>query len=398
MDLKEVDIEEIEVNKQTARDARRTSNPFGDDDTTRYDAVGELSGGNDTGRSGKGFLILGVILCLVSLTLFAVTYLLYRHVKLEEDRTETVTETEITYTQAEVDSMVKEAVEEAETDTAEKVKKDYLNTLHEATSIETGTWNLLKNYFPDEVVFTDGTKFTYIGVNKNLKLNQLDNMNFSRDPLTGYLSYAGVDGVRTSYTGIDVSTFQREINWEEVKAAGIEFAIIRCGFRGYGSEGKLVEDNRFRQHIEGALQAGLEVGVYFFTQAVTEEEAREEADYVLELIEGYTVSGPIIIDIEPVADKARTDGLTGEEITNNVAAFCDRIIEVGREPMIYSGLKYFIRIMDMEKLEPYEKWYAYYNDPLYFPYEITMWQYSMTGKVPGINGDVDLDILFDKWW
>lgn len=395
MDLKEVDIEEIELNKQAARKARMTTDPF-DDGEDRYN-LKPSGNGNNGDKSGRGFLIFGIVLCLISFTMFAMTYFVYKKSQLSKDASSDEV-IEVTYTQSEVDSMVSDAASEAETKTAEKVKKDFLNTLHEATSVETGTWNLLRNYFPDEVVFTDGTKFTYIGVNKDLKLNNLDNNSFVRDPLTGYLKYVGVDGEVKSHLGIDVSTFQTTIDWEQVKAAGVEFAIIRCGFRGYGSEGKLVEDKRFREHIEGALNAGIEVGVYFFTQAVTEDEAREEADYVLELIEGYTVSGPIVIDVEPVSDKARTDGLTKEQLTDNVVAFCERINEVGRTPMIYSGLKYFIRIMDIEKLEPYAKWYAYYNDPLYFPYEISMWQYSMTGTVPGISGDIDLDILFDKWW
>jgi len=377
---------------------KRTEDPRGEGDANRYDMseVYDYKGGK---KQGKGFLVFGVVLFLLSLTILAGTFILFKSGKLTLADNEPVTSVEeVVYTQDQVDEMLENAISETRTETEEQVKSEYLNTLHNATSVETGTWNLLREYFPDEVVFTDGTKFTYIGVNKELKQNNLDNNGFLRDPLTGYMSYIKADGTSDSHMGIDVSTFQKEIDWQQVKDSGIEFAIIRCGFRGYGSEGKLVEDSMFRTHIEGALNVGLEVGIYFFTQAVTPEEAAEEAEYVLSLIEGYNISGPIVIDVEAVSAKARTDALTGEQITDNVVAFCERIKKAGRTPMIYSGLKYFIKIMNVEKLEPYAKWYAYYNDPLYFPYEIAIWQYSMTGTVPGISGDVDLDIIFEKWW
>lgn len=407
MELKDVDFEEIELNKKAGKrskegdsdqNVKRTEDPRGEGDANRYDMseVYDYKGGK---KQGKGFLVFGVVLFLLSLTILAGTFILFKSGKLTLADNEPVTSVEeVVYTQDQVDEMLENAISETRTETEEQVKSEYLNTLHNATSVETGTWNLLREYFPDEVVFTDGTKFTYIGVNKELKQNNLDNNGFLRDPLTGYMSYIKADGTSDSHMGIDVSTFQKEIDWQQVKDSGIEFAIIRCGFRGYGSEGKLVEDSMFRTHIEGALNVGLEVGIYFFTQAVTPEEAAEEAEYVLSLIEGYNISGPIVIDVEAVSAKARTDALTGEQITDNVVAFCERIKKAGRTPMIYSGLKYFIKIMNVEKLEPYAKWYAYYNDPLYFPYEIAIWQYSMTGTVPGISGDVDLDIIFEKWW
>lgn len=397
MELKDVDIEEIEINKQVGR-KRRTVDPFDEDKENRYDMTDVYEERKKT--PGKGFMIFGLILFLISLTILAGTFLLYTSGMLVRP-TEVVKDDpvdEVTYSQEQVEQMIEGAVLTAKAETEEAVRSDFLNTLHEATSVETGTWNLLRSYFPDEVVFTDGTKYTYIGVNKNLKLNNLKNESFQRDPLTGYLKYINDDGTSTSHMGIDVSTFQKEIDWQQVRDSGIEFAIIRCGFRGYGSEGKLVEDSMFREHIEGATAVGIEVGIYFFTQAVTEEEAVEEAEYLLDIVKDYNYSGPIVIDIEPATSQWRTYGLTGDQITANVIAFCERIKAAGKTPMIYSGIKYFIRMMNYEKLEDYPKWYAYYNDPLYFPYEIAMWQYSMTGTVPGIGGDVDLDIIFEKWW
>lgn len=402
MELKDVDLNEIEKNKRKAKRVNTEILTETKDDTikqtNRYQSTYDDLYDSKTVKKkviGKGYLVASLVLFLLSMTILAATYFF---VKVSNEKEPEVSLPEvITYSQEEVNTMVGEAVDKAITDTETNVKKEYLNTLHEATSIETGTWNLLRSYFPDEVVFTDGTKFTYIGVDKSLKQNNLDNNRFVRDPLTGYVSYNDENGNKTSYFGIDVSTFQKEIDWEKVAAAGVEFAIIRCGFRGYGS-GKIVEDNYFKANIEGAIANGIPVGVYFYTQAISEEEAVEEADFVLSMIEPYDVKGPVVIDVEPVSDTARTDGLTGEQITDFTIAFCERVEGSGHTPMVYSGIKYFIRLMDTERLEPYAKWYAYYNDPLYFPYEISIWQYSMSGTVDGINGTVDLNILFDKWW
>ena len=349
-----------------------------------------------TKKKGNGILVGSIIVFLLALTLFGVTVIKYLSDKKEKAEEEEAV-LEVTYTQAEVDSMISEAVTKAQNETAEYVKEDYLQTLHEATSTESGTWNLLREYFPDQVVFTEGNRFTYIDVDKNLQLNTLDNNFFLTDEITGYRYYTDAEGNKTSYMGIDVSTFQGEIDWKTVKESGIDFAIIRCGIRGYGTA-KLVEDSRFADNIKGASEAGVQVGVYFFTQAINKEEAVEEAEFVLSLLEEYDVKGPVVIDTEFVDNEARADKLSVDEMTDVVVAFCDRIAQAGREPMIYTGLKYYIRRLDMSRLEPYAKWFAYYNTPLYFPYKLDMWQYSKSGRVPGISTEVDLDILFEKWW
>ena len=209
---------------------------------------------------------------------------------------------------------------------------------------------------------------------------------------TGIIKYE--DDKYTSKFGIDVSKFQGKIDFEKVKEAGVEFVIVRVGFRGYGSSGSLSEDARYRQNIEGAKAAGLDVGVYFYAQAINEEEAIEEAEYVLNLIEGYDLQLPVVYDPEHVLDDtARTDDVTGEQFTKNAKAFSDRISEAGLEPMIYANMLWEAYELDLSKLDNISVWYADYELKPQTPYEFSMWQYSQGGHISGIDGSVDLNIM-----
>ena len=211
----------------------------------------------------------------------------------------------------------------------------------------------------------------------------------------GFKFYTDEEGNITSKIGVDVSKYQAEIDWEEVKKAGIDFVIIRLGFRGYGESGKLVEDEFFKANIEGALEAGLEVGVYFFSQAISEEEAVEEARFVIERIKDYDITCPVVFDTEEIKnDEARTDHFTNEEFTANCIAFCDIIKDTGYTPMIYAIMKWMAYTLELDKLTQYEKWYADYEPHPQCPYAFTMWQYTEKGQVPGISGNVDLNVWF----
>lgn len=213
----------------------------------------------------------------------------------------------------------------------------------------------------------------------------------------GFKYYTDKDGARISRTGIDVSEFQQPVDWGKVSAAGIEFAMVRVGYRGYGSAGKLVEDKMFRSHMDGALGAGLAVGVYFFSQAVSEEETLEEAQFVLDRIRGYDITYPVVFDTEEIKDDtARTDGLDRDQFTDNCIVFCDRIEEAGYDSMIYANMKWMAFTLDLERLAGYAKWYADYEPVPQCPYEFAMWQYTESGKVPGIGGNVDLNVYFEN--
>lgn len=198
-------------------------------------------------------------------------------------------------------------------------------------------------------------------------------------------------GYRTML-GIDVSKFQGSIDWEQVKNAGISYVMLRIGLRGYGS-GKLLLDERFYENLRGAKAQGLKTGVYFFSAAISEEEAREEAAFVLQAIEGQEMEMPIVFDTEPILyDTARTDDLTGKQLTKITAAFCDAVQEAGYQPMVYANAKRLTTVLYLEELTDYPLWLADYRMQPDFPYAFTMWQFTESGKVPGIEGAVDIDL------
>lgn len=226
---------------------------------------------------------------------------------------------------------------------------------------------------------------------EGMPLNPYDESAFSRDE-KGRVTYEL--GSRRAKTGIDVSTHQKEIDWQAVAADGVEFAILRLGHRGY-SEGGLFLDQTFERNLRGALDAGLEVGVYFFSQAVTPQEAEEEADYVLETLNGQKLDFPVAFDWENISgDEARTDGLDGEAMTRCAAAFCKRIEDAGYRPAVYFNQTQGYLHYDLRDLTDYELWLAEYDPAPNFYYHFDLWQYSHTGRVNGIQGDVDMDLAF----
>lgn len=191
--------------------------------------------------------------------------------------------------------------------------------------------------------------------------------------------------------GIDVSKWQHEIDWQKVAASGVEFAIIRCGYRG-ASTGCLVEDPYFRQNIEGAKAAGLKVGVYFFTQAINEVEAVEEASMVATLCKDYRLDFPVFIDVEGMGGNGRADTLGVDARTSVVEAFCDTIQEVGYLPGVYSSRWWYNNMLEDERLTDYVLWNAEYRaEPLYDG-DFKIWQYTSNGYIDGIHTRVDLNI------
>jgi len=226
--------------------------------------------------------------------------------------------------------------------------------------------------------------------------------NENYQPVTGEQTICGMiykfesDGSlaqNSTATGIDVSKYQTNVDWDTVKASGIEYVIIRVGYRG-SATGVLVEDPYFKQHIKGASEAGLQVGVYFFTQAVTKVEAVEEASMALALTEGYNLTYPIFIDTEHVSGNARANNLDKTTRTEIVEAFCKTIQSAGKKAGIYASKSWYSNQLDMGKLNNYYIWVAQYNTECTYTGRYDIWQYTENGKVPGIEGDVDLNISY----
>ena len=215
------------------------------------------------------------------------------------------------------------------------------------------------------------------------------------------MSYLSYEDGRVAYedenyrtvTGIDVSEYQGDIDWEAVKADGIDFAIIRLGFRG-SENGVLTLDSRFKENLKGARKAGLDVGVYFFSQAITPEEAIEEARFVMKHIRGKGVHYPVAFDMEPIDGTERAANLKKEEKTAIADAFCQVIDRNGHTPVIYGNPTWMRKHIDLGYLTDYDKWLAHYADSTTYDSDFVMWQYSDYGTVAGIGGPVDMNLYF----
>ena len=193
--------------------------------------------------------------------------------------------------------------------------------------------------------------------------------------------------------GIDVSHNQGVIDWQKVKAAGVEYAIIRCGYRG-ASTGALVEDPYFEKNIKNATEAGVRVGVYFFTQATTPVEAVEEASMVLMLCNQYKISFPLYIDTEGAGGNGRADGLDLETRTAVCTAFCETIENAGYTAGVYASKNWLTGKLDAQKLSPYSVWLAQYSGKPSYQGTYDMWQYTSAGTVDGISTLVDFNVSY----
>lgn len=322
---------------------------------------------------------------------------------------------EVTVTEAELNAMIEEAKASAVAE-AEALKDQELAEM-EATreqavaaaraevldgiraGLETGDDTMvevLRPFYPDEIVVVSNSQFHFVPINRDLKLNSYTdaNLNILESGEYQYLE----NGEVISHKGIDVSRFQGDIDWKAVAEDGVEFAFIRVANRGYGT-GKLVEDEKFKANIEGAMAAGIHVGAYIYSQAVTDEEVLEEADLVMDKLAAYGVKCPIVFDVEKTADSSgRMNQLSVEERTNLTLLFCQTVEAAGYKPIIYHNMEMSALMLDIETLEQYDKWFAYYNDDMYYPYEYKIWQYSDKGSVNGIGTDVDLNICFEPFW
>lgn len=339
-----------------------------------------------------------IFLSLVSiLALSFCVYLLIKNASLEKEEEavrlelETIT-TEGYYTKAEANQMIEDAKVKASVEATNSLK-DKIQSKLEAGE---GTTSTIRSLFPEQMVVASGGRYYFLPISDNIEHHGFADTDFEIDD-NGYLHYVGNDESVKIKNGIDVSRFQGKIDWKKVADSGIEFAIIRVGLRGT-SEGKLLVDDMFETNIKGAVENGIKVGVYIYSQALNKEEAKEEARLVLDNIEPYNITYPVVIDIESAdSDTARTNDLTSDEYEVVAKTFCDMVKSAGYEPMIYGNVKSFTLLMDAEDVDDYGIWIAYYGTPLYYPYHFNVWQYSSTGKVDGIDGHVDLNICITDY-
>lgn len=276
--------------------------------------------------------------------------------------------------------------------------KQYVNnetipveTFKENASKYSASITFLQRFFNDEIVYVGVDGITFTPVDLSLNMNKLNFELIERDD-DGYLVYPN------SLRGIDISKHQGDIDFDKVKADDIDYAILRVGYRGYGN-GALNVDEMFHEYAQGAMDSGLQIGGYFFSQAITVEEAIEEALLVIENIEDYDITYPIVFDMEEITEgTARTKDLTTQENTDIALAFMKTIEDAGYDAMIYGNIKWFMEKVDMQQLEDYPKWFAQYYQLPFFPYALDMWQYTASGRVDGVTGNCDINISFtDRW-
>ena len=271
---------------------------------------------------------------------------------------------------------------------------DPLVTLRESLTDGRSVLSTLRTLYPDYLIIAKDNRYNFFRINNELAKHSYNTEQVSVLP-SGEYQYVDAEGNTISHKGIDVSSHQGDIDWEKVKADGVEFAIIRALYRGYES-GKLVEDKEFEANIEGAAANGINTGVYVFTQSINEDEIREEAEALFALLEPYDFKGPVVIDIENAANgEGRMDKLPVKERTELTALFCELVKEKGFTPVIYFNIESALSMVELPLLEDYEKWFAGYNADFYYPYSYKLWQYSDTGAVDGIDGNVDLDLYVD---
>ena len=272
---------------------------------------------------------------------------------------------------------------------------DFIKTTLLSTNSSIETFRLL---YPNNIVVVSNSAYHFLPIDQSLKMSELvqDRIKVTDE---GEIQYTDEAGNVISHKGIDVSEYQGNINWDKVRADGVEFAIVRTHYRGYGT-GRLVEDTKASANISGALASGIKVGAYVFSQAITEAEAVEEAQAAIDTLSPYVSGGvPIVIDVERVAGKnPRMDALTPAERTDVILAFCDKVTEAGYKPMIYFNTEMGALYIENERLEEIPKWYAWYATSLYFPYKYDIWQYKDTGSVSGISGNVDMNIGLEPLW
>ena len=199
-----------------------------------------------------------------------------------------------------------------------------------------------------------------------------------------------------SVLGLDVSAHQEEIDWNAVAEAGFEFVMIRVGYRGYET-GLLQPDAYAQQNYAGAKAAGLKVGAYMFSQATSQKEAMEEARFALDQIRGWTMDLPLAYDWERVKTGTRTDGVDARTVTDCAIGFCKLVEALGVESMVYFNPRHGKNFLYLHELEDYPFWLAYYTDKMDYPYKMEMWQYTSSGYVPGIEGEVDINLMLLPW-
>ncbi len=243
------------------------------------------------------------------------------------------------------------------------------------------------------LVKTSDGKEEWVLISPYLTKNTYDFKNLSENAnLRKYTE----NGKKISYVGVDISKHNGQVNFSRIKAAGVDYVMLRLGARGY-STGQISLDDNFVENMEAAIEAGLDIGVYFYSQAISQDEVLQEVNFVIQNLEPYRahITYPVAFDMENVPnDKARIDGLSRDDRTAIATAFLSGVQTAGYAPMIYGNKEWLIKNVDLAKLQDYDVWLAQEQDVPDYPYQFAMWQYTTTGVLNGVSGDASLNLCF----
>lgn len=346
-------------------------------------------------KKKKGVNVPVILITLIALTAIAASVVLVMHLmRVSEERDALARELAVEHYSAEE---MQQAITEARERAGEEGRESVLTYFEDQMSSGArGPVDTLRSLRPDTIILYYRNRYIFQPVDETLVRNNYTEDSFTIDEETGRLAYTGDDPDVRTHFGIDVSAFQGEIDWAQVAADGVEFVFLRAGFRGWGTQGSYNTDQYFEQNITGAYEAGLRVGVYWVTHAISEQEAREECDYFLELIEPYRemITLPVVWDLEqPEGADNRIWDVPAAELTDYTLLFCERMKLEGFTPMIYANLTSMVTMLEPARIQDYPLWYAWYSVPLYYPYTFQIWQYGTDGNIAGIRGEVDVNLM-----
>lgn len=243
------------------------------------------------------------------------------------------------------------------------------------------------------LVKTSDGKEEWVLISPYLTKNTYDFKNLSENAnLRKYTD----NGKKISYVGVDISKHNGRVNFNSIKAAGVDYVMLRLGARGY-STGQISLDDNFVENMEAAIEAGLDIGVYFYSQAVSQDEVMQEVNFVIQNLEPYRahITYPVAFDMENVPnDKARIDGLSRDDKTAIATAFLSGVQAAGYAPMVYGNKEWLIKNIDLAKLQDFDVWLSQEQDVPDYPYQFAMWQYTTTGVLNGVTGDASLNLCF----
>ena len=288
------------------------------------------------------------------------------------------------YTTAQAEQLVENAQTQAKEEAYDELRKVFKDLLNNK-----GSLTAIRQLFPEDLIIASEGEYHFYPIDKTIQMNHFEEGDFKEEE-NGMLSYTGPDSNLSIRDGVDISRYQGDVDFNKVQESGIDFVMLRAGLRG-SAEGQILKDDYFEQNLKAASKAGLDIGVYFDSSAVNEDEAIEEADFMIDLIKNYEITYPIALKlVSSESEDARTVSLSREEYSKIARAFCKEVESKGYTSMIFGNLTSFTELLEKDILENYNIWIVFTGERQYYPYKFRMWEYTKIGSVDGINGGANL--------